>query len=275
MADYKHILYDTQGPIARVRLNRPQYRNAQSQLMLEEMDHAFQSAADDNTIRVIILSGEGDHFSSGHDLGTAEEIEDQIERAYPEGPAGVYQRMEKIYYDYGIRWRDLPKPTIAMVHGYCIFAGWQIAASMDIIIAADNTRFIPGFVEYFSLPWDIGIRKAKEILFQNRLVSPQEALDLGFVNRVVPYEKLEDEALSLAKRIAETGPFLTRMTKLSINQAQDAMGFRLALQSALANFILMAHSGELLSGEEVAAGKRSLSPVDRALSFHDEDEKGK
>ena len=275
MADYKHILYDTQGPIARVRLNRPQYRNAQSQLMLEEMDHAFQSAADDNTIRVIILSGEGDHFSSGHDLGTAEEIEDQIERAYPEGPAGVYQRMEKIYYDYGIRWRDLPKPTIAMVHGYCIFAGWQIAASMDIILAADNTRFIPGFVEYFSLPWDIGIRKAKEILFQNRLVSPQEALDLGFVNRVVPYEKLEDEALSLAKRIAETGPFLTRMTKLSINQAQDAMGFRLALQSALANFILMAHSGELLSGEEVAAGKRSLSPVDRALSFHDEDEKGK
>jgi enoyl-CoA hydratase len=242
--------------------------------MLEEMDEAFLDAADDDGIRAIILSGEGDHFSSGHDLGTGEEIEDRLKRTYPDGPAGVYQRMERIYYDYGIRWRDLPKPTIAMVHGYCIFGGWQIAASMDMVIAADNTKFIPGFVEYFSLPWDVGIRKAKEILFQNRFVSPQEALELGFVNRVVPYEKLEHEAVTLAKRIAETGPFLTRMTKLSINQAQDAMGFRLAVQAALANFILMAHSGEILSDEEVAAGKRSLSPVDRALSHLREDEAG-
>jgi len=274
VADYKYILYENKGPIARIKLNRPRYRNAQSQMMLQEMDDAFQAAADDNAVRVIILSGEGERFSSGHDLGTAEEIEDQIERAYPEGPAGVYQRMEKIYYDYGMRWRDLPKPTIAMVHGYCIFGGWEIAASMDLIIAADTTRFIPGFVEYFSLPWDIGIRKAKEILFQNRFMSPQEALDLGFVNRVVPLAKLEHETLSLAKRIAETGPFLTRMTKLSINQAQDAMGFRAALQSALANFILTAHSGEMLTTEEAAAGKRSLSPVDRALRYFEEDQKG-
>jgi len=274
MTEYKHILYETRDNIARIRLNRPRYRNAQSQRMLEEMDNAFAAAADDNDIRVIVLSGEGDHFSSGHDLGTPEEIDDQFERAYPDGPSGVYQRMEKIYYDYGMRWRDLPKPTIAMVHGYCIFGGWQIAAAMDIIIAADNTKFIPGFVEYFSLPWDIGIRKAKEILFQNRFVSPQEALDLGFVNRVVPHEKLEEEALSLAARISETGPFLTRMTKLSINQAQDAMGFRIALQAALANFILMAHSGDILTAEEADAGKRSLSPVDRALSHLKEDEAG-
>ena len=274
MAEYKHILYNTREYIARVRLNRPRYRNAQSQRMLEEMDHAFAAAADDNEIRVILLSGEGDHFSSGHDLGTPEEIEDQFERNYPEGPAGVYQRMEKIYYDYGMRWRDLPKPTIAMVHGYCIFGGWQIAASMDLIIAADNTRFIPGFVEYFSLPWDIGIRKAKEILFQSRFVSPQEALELGFVNKVVPYEQLEAEALSMAARIAESGPFLNRMTKLSINQAQDAMGFRLALQAALANWILMAHSGDILTAEEADAGKKSLSPVDRALSQLKAEESG-
>jgi len=267
MTTYKHILYEKKGPIARVKLNRSHYRNAQSQLMLEEMDAAFQGAIEDRDVRVIILSGEGDHFSSGHDLGTPEENEDQLTRGYPAGPSGVCEKFEKIYLEYGLRWRDLPKPTIAMVQGYCIFGGWQIASSMDIIVAAEDTMFLPGFVEYFSVPWDIGFRKAKEILFQSRFVHAQEALELGFVNRVVPRDRLESEAMALAERIAEAGPFLNRMTKLSINQAQDAMGFRLAVQAALANYILMAHSGEILSAEEVAAGKRSLSPVDRAMEL--------
>jgi len=275
MAAYKHILYEKKDAIARVKLNRPKYRNAQSQVMLEEMDAVFQSAVQDRDIRVIILSGEGDHFSSGHDLGTSEESTDQLSRGYPPGPSGVYEKMEKIYLEYGLRWRDLPKPTIAMVHGYCIFGGWQIAASMDLIVAAEDTKFLPGFVEYFSVPWDIGFRKAKEILFQSRFVDAQEALELGFVNRVVPRDRLEAEVLSLAERIAEAGPFLTRMTKLSINQAQDAMGFRLAVQAALANYILMAHSGEILTAEEAAAGKRSLSPVDKALAKLKEDRAGK
>ncbi len=266
MSRYKQILYEKDDTIARVKLNRPRYLNAQSQVMLEEMDDAFQSAVEDNEVRVIILSGEGDHFSSGHDLGTPEESEDQLKRAYASGPSGVYAKMEKIYLEYGLKWRDLPKPTVAMVHGYCIFGGWQIASSMDIIVAADDTKFIPGFVEYFSLPWDIGFRKAKEILFQSKFVKAQEALELGFVNHVAPRENLEAETLAIAKSIAESEPFLTRMTKLSINQAQDAMGFRIAVQAALANYILMIHSEDLLSVEDAIAGKRSLSPVDRAMA---------
>jgi enoyl-CoA hydratase len=265
MTNYNHIIYEKQETVARVKLNRPRYLNAQSQIMLEEMDDAFQTAIADKETRVIILSGEGDHFSSGHDLGTPEESSDQLLRGYPMGISGVYMRMEKIYLEYGLRWRDLPKPTIAMVHGYCIWGGWQIASSMDLIVAAEDTMFLPGFVEYFSVPWDIGPRKAKEILFQSRFTSAQEALELGFVNRVVPKEKLEAETMSLAERIAETDPFLTRMAKLSINQAQDAMGFRLALQAALSNFIIMAHSGAILSAEEATSGKRSLSPVDKAF----------
>jgi len=272
MEAYKHILYEKNETIARVKLNRPKYRNAQSQIMLEEMDTAFQLAVEDRDVRVIILSGEGEHFSSGHDLGTTEESEDQFTRGYPSGPSGVYEKFDKIYLEYGLRWRDLPKPTIAMVQGYCIFGGWQIASSMDLIVAAEDTKFLPGFVEYFSVPWDIGFRKAKEILFQSRFVEAKEALELGFVNRVVPRDKLESETVAFAKKIAEAGPFLTRMTKLSINQAQDAMGFRLAVQAALANFILMAHSGDILSAEEAAAGKRSLSPVDRAMA-HLKDQK--
>ena len=266
MTEYKQIIYETQGPLARIRLNRPRYLNAQSQLMLEEMDTAFQEAVADIDIRVIILSGEGDHFSSGHDLGTPEELVDREKRSYPEGSIGAYIRMEKIFVEYGLRWRDLPKPTIAMVHGYCIYGGWQIASSMDFIVASEDALFLPSFLEYFSVPWDVGIRKAKELVFQNKFVSPQKAMDLGFVNRVAPKERLDDETIALAESFLETNPLILRMAKLAINQAQDAQGFRLAVQTALANWIVMSQGGTVRSPEELASGKRSLGGVDLAFA---------
>jgi len=264
MPDYKEIIYEKNDRIARIKLNRSRYYNAQSHLMLDEMDDAFQIAGEDNDIRVIILSGEGEHFSAGHDLGTPEQAEDMLKRDYVTGPAGTYDRFEKIFQKYGFRWRDLPKATIAMVHGYCIFGGCEIAASMDMVLAAEDTKFLPGFVEFFTLPWEIGVRKAKEVLFRNRFVTAEKALELGLINRVVPREKLEEETLILANEIAETEPFLLRMTKLSINEAEDAMGYRVAIQAALTNFILMSSGGGLLTAEEAAEGKRSLRPVDQA-----------
>lgn len=264
MPEYKQILYEKNDKIAWVKLNRPKYLNAQSHLMLDEMDDAFHRAADDKDVRVIILAGEGDHFSSGHDLGTPEEMEDKARQGYEEGPAGIYAKFEKIFQSYGFRWRALPKATIAMIHGYCIFGGCEIAASMDMVVAADDTKFLPSFVEFFTLPWEIGVRKAKEVLFKNRFVTADKALELGFINQVVPREKLKEETLKLANEIAETEPFLIRMMKLSINQAEDAMGFHVAIQAALSNFLLMSSSGALLTKEEREAGKRSLGPVDRA-----------
>jgi enoyl-CoA hydratase len=266
MSKYKQIIYEKQDKIARVRLNRPKYLNAQSHVMLDEMDMAFQEAVDDDDVRVIILSGEGDHFSSGHDLGTPEEKDDAAQRGYPEGVPGVFLRMEKTYVEYGLRWRDLPKATIAMIHGYCIYGGWQIASSMDMIIAAEDTKFLPGFVEYFAVPWDIGVRKTKELVFQNKFITAERALELGFVNKVVPLERLEEETMALAESIADNDPFIVRMAKLSINQAQDAQGYRVAVQTALPNFIIMSQSGTLRSAEELASGKRSLSTVDKAMA---------
>lgn len=266
MPEYEQIVYEKKNAFAWVKLNRPQYRNAQSQVLLSEMDSAFADAAADDDVRVIILCGEGDHFSSGHDLGTPEENEERERIGYTGDARAMYARMSTIYLDYGLRWRDLPKPTIAMIHGYCIYGGWQIASSMDIVIAADDTKLLPGFIEYFSVPWDLGIRKAKELLFQNRFIDAEEAMELGFVNKVVARDRLEAETLAFAEGIAETDPFRIRMLKLSINQAQDAMGFRLAVQSALANYVLMAEAGTLLTDEEKAAEKKSLSTVDQALA---------
>ena len=140
MPDYKQIIYEKQEMIARVKMNRPRYKNAQSRILLEELDRAFQEAAADDDIRVIILSGEGDHFSSGHDLGTPDQKQDEVKRPYPSGIMGQYQKQWKQFHDTGIRWRELPKPTIAEVHGYCIFGGWLIASAMDCVTSQRLAR---------------------------------------------------------------------------------------------------------------------------------------
>ncbi len=265
MPDYTQIIYEKRETIARVKMNRPRYKNAQSRILLEELDRAFKQAVADDDIRVIILSGQGDHFSSGHDLGTPPQKEDDAQRPYPSGIMGQYQKQWEQFHDMGLRWRDLPKPTIAEVHGYCIFGGWLIASTMDIIIASEDALFLPSLLQYFSVPWDIGVRKAKEILFQTRFITAPEACDLGFVNSVVPLDKLESETQKLAERIAESDPIFTRLAKLSINQIQDAAGFRVAVQSAFSNYMIFHHAGLVRTEKEKQEGKRSLSRVDRAL----------
>jgi enoyl-CoA hydratase len=265
MSPFKQIMYDKQGTIARVKMNRPRYRNAQSRILLEELDRAFKEAVSDDDIRVIILSGEGDHFSSGHDLGTPEQKEDETKRPYTSGIMGQYQKQWEQFHDMGVRWRELPKPTIAEIHGYCIFGGWLIASAMDIIIAAEDALFLPSLLQYFSVPWDIGVRKAKEILFQTRFVTAREAFELGFVNLVTPREKLKEETRKMAERIAESDPIFTRLAKLSINQIQDTAGFRVAVQSAFSNYMIFHQAGLVRTEKEKQEGKRSLSRVDRAL----------
>src|SRR5229473_1745298 len=176
--DYKTVLYEKHDRIAKVILNRPRYKNAQSRLLLEEMDSAFADANADDNLRVIILSGAGDNFCSGHDLGTPEEKEDQARRPFPKGMRGEYMRSRQMF-----------------------------AAAMDLVVASDDAKFLPAMLQYFSIPWDMPPRKAKEILFQSRFVSAEEAESLGFVNVVVPRARLEEETMALANRIAESDRF--------------------------------------------------------------------
>ena len=239
MTDYTQIRYEQAGRVVRLVLNRPRYRNAQSRKLLEELDAGFQQAANDEGVGAIVLLGEGDHFSAGHDLGTPEELADKQARPYPEGVRGRYRRTWDLYIDMGLRWRNLPKPTIAAVQGYCIFGGWMIAAACDVVFAADDALFLPANFQYFSVPWDINPRKAKAILFESRFISGAEAERLGFVDRVLPRAQLNDEVMAYAKRVAENDPFQLRMIKLAINQAQEAQGF--------ASHIYGAHAMHMLS----------------------------
>lgn len=263
---YKCIQYETLGRVARVMLNRPRYRNAQSRVLIEELDAAFTEAVDDDEVRVIILGGVGEHFSSGHDLGTPEELEDLARRSYPKGIRGQYQRSWSRNVDNTLRWRDLPKPTIAQVQGYCIFGGWIIASAMDLVVASEDARLLPSLVQYFTAPWDLGPKKAKEILFQNRFLTAHEAEELGFVNMVVPWAELEQRTLELAERIAQTDRFILRMMKFAVNQAQDTMGFRTAVRATHSSYMLVEMGGRMRSGDlDAPPTMRRLDLVDKAL----------
>ena len=238
MSEYTQVRYEQSGRVARLILNRPEYRNAQSRILIEELDDAYARAADDDSVGVIVLLGEGDHFSAGHDLGSAPEIADRLARPAQEGLRGKYKRSWDMNIDPTLRWRSIPKPTIAAVQGYCIFAGWLIASASDVIFAAENAMFLPTNFQYFSVPWDINPRKAKAILFESRFIGAQEAAELGFVWQVTSVEKLESVAMDYAARVAENDPFQLRMIKLAINQVQETQGFSAHIYGAHAMHML-------------------------------------
>lgn len=245
MEEYKHIIYRP-GKTARIILNRPRYLNAQSYLMLEEMDSAIGAAIKDPECGAIVLSGFGRAFSVGHDIGTEEDNAYKAQQGYAaldgRNASQWFEDMRKLYVDFTLAWKNAAKPTIAMVHGYCIFGGWMVASAMDIVFAAEDAQFLPGFVEYFSVPWDIGPRRAKEILFEHRFMTAKEACAYGFVNRVFDPESLEKETLAYAERVADNylnNPAWVRLCKFSINHMEEAMGLNAEVGSSFNNFCLM------------------------------------
>ncbi len=243
--DYQRIQYKP-GKVAQIIFNRPEYLNAQSYQMLDEVDQAFAAAASDRDCGAIVLSGAGRAFSAGHDLGTKEEIQYCREHGLTVPNDGNLPKkvadMHEWFVKKTLAWRNCPKPTVAMVQGYCIYGGWMLAAAMDVIFAAEDTLFLPGMVEYFSIPWDMGPRKAKEILLEHRFITATEALACGFVNRIYPPDELEKATLAYAGRVAENhlaAPAWTETIKSSINHMQDAMGFSAEIEAAYASFCLM------------------------------------
>ena len=216
----------------------------------------------DDAVRVAIVQGAGDSFSSGHDLGTPEQLAERKRRGVPNEGLDFYENFRHDMLDLKLKWRAHPKPTIAMVRGYCIFGGWMVAASMDLIFASSDAKFLPGLIEYFSVPWDIGVKKAKEVIFGSRFLDPHEAMECGFVNRVYPPDELEVETRAYALRVAENSPNLVRVSKLALNKAWDLQGYRDGVEGALSDFLL---GSQLSRGERSVEGQRALADVDLAL----------
>ena len=256
------------GAITRITMNRPEYGNAQNSAMTYALDDAFYAAAADDEVKVIILAGAGKHFSAGHDIGTPGR---DIGQSFPrraglwwdhvgkDGGESRLAREEEVYLGMCRRWRELPKPVIAQVHGACIAGGLMLAWICDLIVAADDAFFadpvvrmgIPG-VEYFAHPWVLGPRFAKEVLFTGGRFSAERAYQVGMVTRVVPRESLESAAFELAGQIAQMPPFGLALAKRAVNQCEDLMGMRPGMDAVFGlHHVAHAHNAEV-SGNYLA-----------------------
>ncbi len=236
--DYKYLLYDTAEAIAKITVNRPNARNAISYRVYEELDDAFTRADNNKDVRVIIVAGSGTDFGAGHDLGSPEQVEEQKQNPLDMTPAGFVDRMYHYYWHMRDHQRNLSKPTIAMVQGWCIMGSWMLASACDLIVVSEDARFVDWAnrrgrptAEYSTLFWDIGIRKAKEHLWTGEYIDGKEAWRLGMVNRVVPRDQLEKATMDLAKKIALNDPLPVRLSKISMNQAADIMGQTAAMKA--------------------------------------------
>jgi enoyl-CoA hydratase len=270
----EHILYEVRDRVAVITLNRPNQRNAQNKQLLVELDRAWDMAAEDKEVRVIVLKANGPHFSAGHDIARDETYAAKVQEALGDvselGLFTLHNWEGKYYLGFCRKWRDIPKPSIAAVQGACIAAGLMLAWPCDLIIAAENAKFSDpvalmgiGGVEYHGHTWEFGPRKAKEMLFTASSITAEEARQLGMVNKVVPLENLEEEAMAMANKIARMHPFALSMAKRAVNQTLDIMGQYAALQSVFDIHQLGHGSALAMTGEAVLMGLDGLKPANK------------
>jgi enoyl-CoA hydratase len=269
------VNYERRGPVALVTMNRPDYRNAQNSAMTYALDEALYRAAADDEVKVIVLAGAGEHFSAGHDIGTPErDAHLSFERRAglwwdhvgKDGAESRLARESEVYLGMCRRWRELPKPTIAMVQGACIAGGLMLAWVCDLIVASDDAFFadpvvrmgIPG-VEYFAHPWAMPPRIAKEFLFTGDRMPARRAYEVGMVNQVVPREELAARTLALAERIAAMPRMGLALAKKAVNQAEDLQGLHAGLDSVFGlHHLAHAHNAETAADPLAGMDARSM-----------------
>ena len=245
MSNNETVLYEQPAPgVARIMLNRPEVANAQDKTMLYALTAAFDRAAADDDIKVIILGANGKHFSSGHDLRDGSNFSDfntvgPVGGQSKPGAEGWMSTEQEIYMGFCDRWRAIPKPTIAQVQGKVIAGGLMLVWPCDLVVASEEATFsdpVVAFgvngIEWFAHAYELGARRAKELLFTGEAMGAQEAKDIGMVNRVVPRDELESATLALAEKIASRPSMGLKLAKMSVNQSVDAQGFPQALQQA-------------------------------------------
>ena len=232
---FENIIYETEGPLAWITLNRPEKLNAITQAMAAEILLATDKAQCDDEVRVIVLKGAGRAFSAGFDL----EIDEQPGMSEEEELQALKSELHSDF-DLIMRFWHSPKPTIAAVHTYCLGGAMELAIACDITIAATGCRFGEPEVKFGSgavamiLPYICGPKRAKEILLTgNDRISSEQAEAWGLINRVVKPENLEKRAREIALEIARNDQHAVRITKQAINKTYEFGKMRNALKHAL------------------------------------------
>ncbi|MCZ6639993.1 MAG: enoyl-CoA hydratase-related protein [Gammaproteobacteria bacterium] len=248
--EFEYVRYERLEDIVKITIDRPDVMNVISRKVYAELDARFAAAEEDDEIKVIVIAGAGDNFGAGHDIGSAAMRSELDEYPRDFSRLGRVQAMDRgVYWRMHDRWRNIGKPTIAMVQGYCIMGSWMLVSACDLTVAADDARFADRSVrwgganhEYPTQFWELGIKKAKEYLWTGDFIDAQEAHRLGMVNRVVAREKLEEATMWLARRIAINSLYSLKVSKMSINQAADIMGQSAAVRAS-GNFWVMSIGG--------------------------------
>ena len=260
------VRYDVTDNVAWITMNRPGFNNAQNGQMTYALDDAFVRAVNDDDVRAIVLAGEGKHFSAGHDIGTpGRDLHKEFDRrlilpGHTNKPAAelLYTREQEQYLGMCRRWRDVPKPTIAMVQGACIAGGLMLAWVCDLIVASDDAFFqdpvnrmgIPG-VEYFAHAFELPPRVAKEFLLLGERMSAQRAEQFGMVNKIVPRAELRATVTAWAAKLAAQPRMGNWLTKQAINHVEELRGKRTAMDTVFHMHHFAHAQNDLVQGNSI------------------------
>ncbi|HID04829.1 MAG TPA: enoyl-CoA hydratase/isomerase family protein [Candidatus Caldiarchaeum subterraneum] len=247
--EYKNILYEKRGEDKAVIItfNRPEARNAMSVAMLTEFNDALHRAADDKDVWCIVVTGAGDKaFCSG---GDAKEFLANVEA----GKISEIEKFNRFNLDVWRFMEKLRKPIIAAVNGYCNIETIQ---AVDLVIASEKAKFglpevtigvSPGAGITVRLPRFLSKYWAKYLLFTGEWISAEEAYRLGFVNKVVPHEKLMEETLNLVRKITKNAPLAVGATKACVNLGGE-MPIDEGMEYQLKESVLMFYTNDLKEG---------------------------
>jgi len=265
MSDYQYLIYEVDENIGRITLNRPEKRNALNAELIAELKEAVQRMNAESNVRCAILTGAGNKaFSAGADLPIFENLQ-EVEKAYS------YLRN-----DGGTITRALETaefPWIAAVKGACVAGGLELALCCDMIVAGDNSFFgvleiniglLPGWGGTVRLPRAIPLRKAKELLLTGGMIDAQEALRLGLVNKVVPVDQVDEEAMNLARNIASKSRAAVRAAMNIVNNSLTCDSIDAALAIERGTIMTLVGSDET---------RRYLEPAIRKMQQAEKKEK--
>jgi len=251
MKDFKTLIFEEPEPgLALVTFNRPESLNAIDVAMLDDFDKLFETLSNDDTIRVLILTGAGRGFSSGADLQAATAHKDTKHFSDPE----VFLKLvQERYASIILKLRRIPQPVIAAVNGPAAGGGFCIALGSDIRIASPDSFFMASFINiglsggelgttYF-LPRLVGLSNATEIVMTGRKVHAEEALTMGLISKIVPRDTLIDTAIATGKILLQKSPGALKLTKYALNQNVNAPSIEAAIDLENRNQTIMVFSG--------------------------------
>lgn len=255
--EYKDIVYSKEAAVATITLNRPEKLNSFSPEMISSIERALADAASDDEVKVLVLTGAGQAFSSGGDVGA---MADQSARQQTEGTRDAVTEGAPLYRLV----HHFPKPTVAQVNGVCAGGGIEIALACDIRIASDRARFSEAFIRRglipmgsgtFVLPRLVGLDRACMLIWTGDMVGAAEAERIGLVSKVVPHEELRDATRELAGKLAKAAPLAVRAAKEAIYRGLGT-GLDTALDWAVAQDRELAKTEDHREGSRAFVEKR-------------------